>query len=667
MAFMKLNPEKMHNDYYISKPLEKPATRYFNPRHFQIQWFMERCDLVVIVEHCSLCDTHTHLLRHDGRKYDYEANKCLQQLSKMIHDGYYHLRLGVVKVPVLPLEYTVGCFEVSLIYQNKAGQYYNKLIYSKKATKTWPTAEDLEIKLNDFVRNAKVQSHRSSDVNPAYSAEDIAGISKTPFPVGGLGPWEATPYGRIPAVVYPSSQTLLAATITESDVLWVYDSRIDDTCAMVPTQGTVVWIRSLPACGVPGTDHSNVTGKYERHSQIGVVVATVLSPRTSTSSVTSVAMLQVRLKYDTGTRPITVPANLCMSDVEYIVGNPLSLDCLPLELETLFLLAYIYADRLPRNDTFLPLITELKLSSTGNQQEELQSLFFGWKLLSATDSCKDGKISLSRTSVYHGIRELAAYIESFLLVEGKISAENNFCVGHRGTMQRIDLQLAYSEPVLDWIFANFEASSTVNVIDLNWFVLLNYQQSERADALPNSVGFARNSDSPVCGISMPEINIEKLISDNCDLYDLCMVHSNASPAIPPPELGALQQLMQLVAPLFRFVLSQVCIHIYLVKLDMHRADDIRQRYCSAAGCFSDELVLKLCQTGDLHASLVVLQDYLSNLNQRYSEQIINKKLFPVELIIDFVRRLCVPEKYAKVLEHLDDISRLLQYCIGTFP
>jgi hypothetical protein len=699
LVYMRLNPENMHYDYYISSPMEKPATKYFNPRHFQIQRFMERCDMVLIVEHCSLCDTHTHLLRHDGRKYEHEANKCLQQLSKILHDGKFNIRLGVVKVPVLPLDYTVGCFEVSLIYQNRAGQYYNKLLYSKRQKKTWPSAEDLEGKLEEFIRNAKLTSNQPTTT--AYAGQEIGGISKAPYPAGGFGPWDATPFGRSPVLLYPTTHTLLAAQISEGEVLYLYDSRLNDAAAVAPTSGTLVWVRSLPSA-------APVAGALpERHAQVGVVESTLMSPRnvpspspksltprraqgqsSSQKSNSAVAMVQVRLKYDPFATAITVPASQCMSDAEHINRSPLQQDQIPMELETLFLLAYLYRSRLPRNTADFGAVMESMKQLPQYQQdgELVESLYWGWKLLSPNSDkvvANESKILLSRLSLYHGLRELVSNVESFLLAEGKINAENNYCVCHRNTGQRIDLQLAYSEPILDWIcskFGTLPAMAPVNVIDMHVHVLANYNANQQQRPIsvepagnPNTYGFDRNTnDSPVCGISGPEINVDinRLLRTYYDKYI-----TSINPAIA--KLNSTENAVELVAalaPVFRFVVCQVCCEIHLSAIHPNGANT-NSNFGDASHGYSEEFIMNMHNNGELMKALALMLSVLvaggSSRQYQFQDQNamlkINQSMCPIELMEHLLMNWLVrPDVATALSKHgkIRQVAHLLRCSVG---
>lgn len=452
----------------VEKVVDMKQSRFFGAYNR-----LDKLDLVFSVEHCHSCEHHSFSLRHDPKGYVSTADATLRMLAQIAHESNLCVRVGVIrfraKIALKPhaeqeADSRIGAFEVQAAYRNKAGQVQHVLLHSKIVSQRWPSKSVIEKRLQAFFSTAKIASFNRND-SALYTQTAVDGAYAYPV---GAGPWESTaladPYWEF-SQTSPTAATLSghgavgvgAAPVLSTHggdgqqklkrVQWVFDSR---TMADMPTLavGSTVRVSSL----------SHPKGGIERNSLLGVVKSFPKAMHLWQQTVT------VRLKYHTS--EVTVAVNDCTPLLEYIDRDPdYTPQQVPAELEALLLLANGYSS------TSMKSRFEWECEWGPGINAAVPHI---WYVMSAEDQQvgrgEGSEVSLGRASFFHQIRDLVGEIESRMRTAdlalastigsddpedyGTMSSQT-YKVRHPSSQAQVDLQLAYSEEVLDWVFNMF--------------------------------------------------------------------------------------------------------------------------------------------------------------------------------------------------------------------
>jgi hypothetical protein len=379
------------------------------PRELPIYSLMETLDIVISAEHCHNCTHHTTTLRHKASEYVSHATIALQHLTHIVHSLRPCARVGVVRFSIADPG-RLGALEVQVAFRNSRGDILKKVIFSKLQAQRWPTKSTLEKRFTSFYHTLGIQQTSDShgELYDTYS-DDVMGR----YPVG-TGDWSEVPISS-PSWSYSPLQQ--QGTGKEKcnpfpAVQWAFDSRPLQTPSRFETGAEVRVLRVR-----------NKWGGVERYSQRGVVIKLIESQDYWA------AMLAIRLRYS-GVE-IICPSSECIAMNEQDLDSPPELSLLtgvvphPLRV----LLRYM-------DDT----------------------ASFSWRVLSPSDRAVKRKnsrtdIYLCRASFFQQIAELAWISIRDRPGRSSDTLRDYYC--DDDNLGDVDVQLAYSEQVLDWVFLSY--------------------------------------------------------------------------------------------------------------------------------------------------------------------------------------------------------------------
>lgn len=386
---------------------------------------LQDCDMLVTVEHCTNCQYHNTTLRHDEDHYCAEADTMLKNLAAAIHDFNPCIRLGVMRFAanVTPksrdsdANSRIGAFEVQIAFRNLFGELSKEMLHSKLSSRRWPSKSVTQKRLSAFLSKVKVSQHREPGKDDHYDLNDEdVGYTTVSCPTG-IGHWSELPMSSTawsyvnmhePAPAAPVSSSPrgkphnqaggiyeVAGDNEDASIEWVFDARQVGETALF-SNGDIVWVSKFGG---------------ERHPLLGTVV------KADGKNAAMERVVTVHLNYvDTS---IVVPEGQCESRGSY--RHPLpqyGIGDFPIHLLVLF----THGKETLKWHKSDP--SDVTVKNTSGHDQYL----------------------LCRKSIFQQLKELAMSVEKAKRGRGTFLVPN-VNVGEPG----VDLQLCYSEHILDWI------------------------------------------------------------------------------------------------------------------------------------------------------------------------------------------------------------------------
>ena len=357
--------------------------------------YLDIGDILISVSHCHNCSKHNMTLNHKEHEYIKHADEVIRQTVRHIHELSLKVRVGVIRTK----SQSLGALEVQVVSNTVDQGIQIEVLHSKIATKRWPSKSVVKKRLLSFINKQTISRYDGSDYTSSQqNGERYDGLAM--YPIGHISSFEDLPMSDS-KWSYESvrNEAILAGRLTESEYS---DSLLDD----ITVDGKFVnviyaydsrQVGSLQkGCIVEVNDILNPRGCLERHPFIGEVLQ--IDDR----------FLSVQLKYFVSpTRHYCDSVKLCQSNQR---PESEALDEIPAELETLFLIA----------------------------RRKVGDGFNLWEPLDEGDKEVDGVMYLTRNSLFHQLRNLVYDIELQTSMHSHGAP--------------VDLQLCYSERILDWIF-----------------------------------------------------------------------------------------------------------------------------------------------------------------------------------------------------------------------
>ena len=473
---------------------------------------MDKLDIVISVEHCCNCSFHAMSLRHKPAEYITHANSVLRDLAQVAHQYHPCARVGVVrfnanitkKSKESDVNSRIGALEVQVAYKNADGVVIPELIYSKLKTRRWPSKSVIEKRLRSFMSSVNIQMYEA-DENDAYDDEMVNGCHTYPV---GVGSWEDTALSQT-LWQYSSPGTANVRFPVE----WVFDSR---KRASFPRfkDGTVIYVENV----------ENEHGYTERYGRLGVV-------KRSFKSAAYDDMVEVKLKYTD--EEICVAEENCFPPESYNANYEFEI-----------------VNGLPQ-----PLLTALRYFASGGPRAK-------WYLFDSEfdkvcdKSAKDGEtvreFRLCRASFFKNLHSIAW---NGILMHGT----DEFGMNDPVTGAAVDVQLGYSETVLDMLFQSRDGAplTTINVSGLVSYVRASCQSfifrygeglqrnGEKTMEDSNVVVEENEESEPMHSPRIDNIEQIKVVSE-------AIAHTGLESNIKQDENAALD---------FRERLQQICVEI----------------------------------------------------------------------------------------------------------
>jgi hypothetical protein len=438
----------------------KITPELLKPRFYHSYNKMQARDIIISIEHCHNCQAHNSTLRHDEGAYENQANSMLKNLAQIVHSCNYAVRVGVVRFKAnitskckhSDANTRIGAFEIQIAYKGLTGESHPELLHSKLVSRNWPSKSVLEKRIKSYLSKLNIPEFAYNE-NMDYEGQGNDGIETYPI---GSGGWNSTKLAD-PMWCYipPAADTPKTTEKSEDDkndnskalqfIQWVYDSRNQATLPMFPLE-TIVQVSSI----------SHPKGGIERYPLVGVIKGYPSNTEMSNQSIVT-----VKLKYHSS--EISVPLHNC----DYLHETSSVFESIPIELEALLLLA---KSELSNDSKSIP----WRLMDTEDKKEKIGNI-----------EC----ILLGRSSYFHQIRNLVWDLES------KLSKNNgnHLEAKHPKTGDIVDLQLAYSEAQIDWVFSVF--GTLANMTELE-------KLNEKKIVNPNSQ------------IDVPNLDLTEVLDEN---------------------------------------------------------------------------------------------------------------------------------------------------------
>lgn len=511
-------------------------TTNMHSRHLNAYSKLKDRDFAISIEHCHNCEYHNMTLRHKASGYTSHADATLKSLAYVVHASCASVRLGVIRFEanVTPrsretdTHCRIGAFEIQVAYRNSKGEVFHELLHSKLANRKWPAKMVLEKRLKTFIAKLKIPTF-STDERESGNYGEVGSDGLSSYPIG-VGPFSDTPLGDAmwcyPVNTNSSVKKGPCASDTVSNIQWVFDSR--SNTAFYPIGSTV---------RIANINHPR--GGKERNDLIGIVKG---YPVDTSQNV------EVCLKYHTSN--ITVPLCDCKQEDDCISIDYDTPSNIPSALAALHLLSQDFYEGSDDGTSLIP-----------------------WKIMNTDDKLEDSHKLLSRTSYFHQLRSVVWDIETKL-------SKASIVATHPKTKQVVDLQLAYSEEAVDWVFHMYGKYADVDAL---WKLIIpieplasalscceiNASVSPRSTAVPlvNNSG-ATNIDTKNStsidignGISMPtspRADVDKQVSFRVLSVDQ---PSSPRPSIVIANKAATQQEQEIISPRVQSVVQSVGIRI----------------------------------------------------------------------------------------------------------
>lgn len=280
-------------------------------------------DMLISIEHCHQCEQHSKVLRHQAIEYHQQAIDIFRTLLYSIYSLTMPVRVGIIKFqadlslaqhnlnqPTTNLEKPsrIGAFEVQIAYKDQKNQIRVHLLHSKLSTQKWPSKNVIKKRLLSFVTSCNIPTI-SRDLIPSFlfssatsdfSTEDVSygNDSIEPYPIG-LVPWNQMKVSS-DEWTYPIHKENVTLHLTENNICQIFDFRLNSTTSPF-SMGSVIHVSNI----------LNSYGCYEKYHQICIVQQ--IHKRES--------KLLVKLKYLS--TEIDVPFDDCTPvDKESSKGNP---------------------------------------------------------------------------------------------------------------------------------------------------------------------------------------------------------------------------------------------------------------------------------------------------------------------------------------------------------
>jgi len=515
------------------------------PRIFGAYKKLDKLDMVFSIEHCFQCHCHNVTLRHSSQEYVKKADFFLKMLAQFAHSCSVGVRVGVTRFHAnitsksrdTDKDSRIGAFEVQVACKNSKGEVVVEMLHSKLSTRRWPSKGVMEKRLRSFFDKHSLPTYyfrNATDTDDAPDYSNFANDGLGTYPIG-IGAWSSTPLGeanwyfpaddavipeeppapkktggtsskKAPAPASPAKSASATATSSStggagepegvSGVQWVYDARGAIATPRFPI-GTTVYVYGVSG-GVGGA------GRWP-------ILAVVKS-----APIDSTGIISIKPKYTLSSSSsggkgakdgdVEVHESLCVSLTGYVppVLNlpPPPLDLMPSELMVCVLIA-------AHEGVGLPIASPAARGAFAKLQ---------WQIFDPKEDrgggSGGGPVMLCRNSFYHQIKILVGKIESKYPVPlssssvmeegggGGIDDDDVILVPsntHPYTNKHIDLQLAYQEPTLDWVFSKLGIMGGGGglLIDMHDFALVAHKAASALTSPPIEVKSSSSSaDAP---------------------------------------------------------------------------------------------------------------------------------------------------------------------------
>jgi len=336
----------------------------------------------------------------------------------------------------------IGAFEIHVLYQPQSGpgnDTITETLHSKLSSQRWPSKSVLRKRFQSFLSKVNVPTFDMSvlDMEPDFeSQKGTEGLH--PYPIGPIIPFSNCPLSsdswEFPVPALKSNQTceskkekeVLSKVKKESvvSIQWAYDCKVAANMHFFQLNKNVF---------VTSVDHPR--GGKERNHLIGRITK-------SQSRDNANGLISIRLNYHES--DVMVEPKNCIT-FGSLTAPPIKSypqDVFPKELGLVFYYAL-------NPDT-------INIKCEDKEQVERER----WRLIDSNDAknVKTGEIHLTRSSFFHQIRNVVWDLEKKVTISGEGLASHPF------TSEKIDLQYAYNEGVLDWVFGHY--GNLVNMSDL---------------------------------------------------------------------------------------------------------------------------------------------------------------------------------------------------------
>lgn len=395
-------------------PKNKLSSPISNPLSYS---YLEINDIVIAVGHCHDCNTHNMTLAHKEHEYVKYADEFIRQSVKDILELQLNVRVGVIRYQ----SDILGALEIQITSNSDDNGIQTEILHSKVMTKRWPSKSVFKKRLLSFINRQSFKGFKKSDsMSQQHNPDVYDGLAS--YPVGIVDSFEEVAFSH-PSWSYEAvrKEAAVAGRIADSEYSeMIFDEVTDEgkfvnvVYAFDSRKVGIIQVGSM----VEVSDVSNPRGdSVERHPLIGEVLQI------------DDVFLSVKLLYFVANTTHHYSSVKLVSNRD--AGSP---DDIPVELEALFLLI----------------------------REKVGQEFEVWRLVDESDKVVDGHKYLTRTSLFHQFRNLVYDIE-----HDKCSSS----VSHPRSGALVELQLCYSEKVLDWVFNYLGEDDSINMHKLELVIL----------------------------------------------------------------------------------------------------------------------------------------------------------------------------------------------------
>jgi hypothetical protein len=437
---------------------------------YQLRELMSPFDFLICVEHCCNCIEHQDTTQHEESKYVDSANDVIRYLSESVHDSKLSVRLGVLRHKIA-VEKRIGGFEIKILYKGEKGSS-SCLLHSKLATRKWPSKSVMDKKLNNFIMELDIPRHDKSHRTFLCSRRD----GSSQYPVG-FGPWHELAISDLAwqfrgFSIGGRSENTLPESFT-SDVIkdslsgfmsspieWIMDTR--ERNRIKYDAGIIVRVQKVSSAGIPHDRHGlyATTVGYEEKDPEGVNILYVQLKYFERPMMVDETQLIVS---EASASPASIPYSAQMPESLMLVlllsGThrcklPTIRDSFEHELIESLNRIQFYEARMDRSDSADIVLYE-EIVTSGKYTERMVSRF--------------NEVSeRSRQSLFHYLRHTTAHIEHLLDLYGNANTcgDGTPRVKNPFTGRDVDLQLCYSENVLDWIYQHNDFGRSGNIVNM---------------------------------------------------------------------------------------------------------------------------------------------------------------------------------------------------------
>ena len=408
---------------------------------------MQPLDIIISVEHCVHCELHNKTVRHNAVEYEQRSSDVLRYLVEVLHSSGPCARVGVRRDGAVidscsgrhnqrvqgqghsATDSRLGALEVQVAFRlpcmgntDSSTSFFSVLLFSKIQTRMWPNKKTLGKKLLSFLQQVGLKSYKSLDSGKriGFLGEEAIPCYDSSYPVG-IVDWT-----DIALSVDRWTCPLSKDTNKKNDVYWVFNaSPLHWVNEQVVVRNTVLPLEN----DTTGRMH-NVPEKYS-------FLAKVIWAHDENTLLVRPQYLDCEIKC------------LIQNCSVYNESDGMLLSRDPSRAR------YEYVTSRSR----LPLPLHVVLNFAAEEQ------VCAWKMLSSKDEMRRvsgmggetrQELFLSRESFYKQIRELA-----WLAIRCRPGAEVGFAVDYSSTAvdSEVDVQLAYADIVLDWVFREVEEAA----------------------------------------------------------------------------------------------------------------------------------------------------------------------------------------------------------------